>query len=188
MRVLEAHRDRHPAAIDIDFHFDPFGVSQAERVGDVQEEIEGNSTILDRSGKDELTVTDTARQPVTNPSETEEGVRQDVTAQPAAITTATELPSPVVEPQCFSAEVKLYGPGTEPVVKGKSKPILTPQQYDVVQTLIEAGSDGLTKDLFDKKSGHSEARKIMKRLADKDADWQLVLRFPGDTGKRYRIR
>jgi hypothetical protein len=37
-RVLRAIRDKHPAAIDIDFHVDPLGPSQVRRVGDVQDD------------------------------------------------------------------------------------------------------------------------------------------------------
>jgi hypothetical protein len=42
-RVLEANRDKHPAAIDINFHLEPFGVSQVRRVGDVQDDAAATS-------------------------------------------------------------------------------------------------------------------------------------------------
>ena len=110
-----------------------------------------------------------------------------ITVQPTAITTATELPGPAVEPHFASAQVKLYGPAAEPTVKGTTKPRLTKAQYDVVCALIQGGEDGLTKDTLDKKSEHGDSRKIMKRLSDSDPDWKSVLLFPGTPGKRYRI-
>ena len=92
--------------------------------------------------------------------------------------------TPAYQSKC----VKLFGPGEQPEVCGKPKPTLTAARYDGVQTLIEAGDTGLTKDELDRKSGHIEARKTLKRLADSDRDWKCVLLFPGTTGKRYRIR
>ena len=91
-------------------------------------------------------------------------------------------------PVCQSKAVRLFGPGEQPVVRGKKKDILTTPQYDVVQTLIEAGDSGLSKDQLVKKSGHGDARKIMKRLANRDSDWKAVLVFPGTPGRGYRIR
>jgi hypothetical protein len=46
----------------------------------------------------------------------------------------------------------------------------------------------LTKDQLDAKSGHSEARKILKRLATSDPDWAAVIQMPGLPGRRYRIQ
>ena len=42
-RVLRAIRDKHPAAIDIDFHVVPLGVSQVRRVGVVQDDATATS-------------------------------------------------------------------------------------------------------------------------------------------------
>jgi len=72
-------------------------------------------------------------------------------------------------------------------VNGKRKPILTAARYDAVQALIEAGETGLTKDQLDNKSGHTDARKLLKALADDDPDWAEAILFPGTTGKRYRV-
>jgi len=71
---------------------------------------------------------------------------------------------------------------------GKEKPSLTTAQYDVVKALHEAGPKGLSKDELDKKSLHEDARKILKRLAEADNDWERVISFPGKAGMRYRIR
>jgi len=88
---------------------------------------------------------------------------------------------------CQSKKVKLFGPGEQPEVNGKRKPTLTAARYDAVQALIEAGEAGLTKDQLDRQSGHTEARKLLKALANDDDDWKKVIRFPGTPGKGYRI-
>jgi hypothetical protein len=74
-----------------------------------------------------------------------------------------------------------------PIVNGKKKVPLTPAQYDVVKALLDAGENGLTKDLLDRNSKHGDARKILARIANKDDDWKGVIHFPGITGGRYRI-
>ena len=93
-----------------------------------------------------------------------------------------------VEPVAQSKQVKLFGRGERPMVKNKYKPPLSSAAYDVVYTLIQAGDAGLTKDKLDTESGHGDARKTMKRLADRDCDWKAVLAFPGKPGRGYRIR
>jgi hypothetical protein len=83
--------------------------------------------------------------------------------------------------------VVLHGPGERPIVGGAEKRPLTLPQYDVVKALLEAGERGLSKDELDRKSKHGDARKILKRLADSDADWKAVISFPGKRGGGYRI-
>ena len=78
--------------------------------------------------------------------------------------------------------VKLTGRGKPPIVLGRVKPVLNDPRYNVVQALLDAGSEGLTKDLLDKRSGHSEARKILKTLANSDPDWASVISFPKTSG------
>jgi hypothetical protein len=88
-----------------------------------------------------------------------------------------------------SKQVQLFGPGQQPIVKGKKKPALTKPRYDVVATLIRAGEAGLSKDALDKNSKHGDARRVLRRLADGDRDWRAVIQFPGTggMGKHYRI-
>ena len=74
------------------------------------------------------------------------------------------------------------------MVMGKVKPLLTFAQHAVVKALLEAGEDGLTKDGLDACSGHSDARKILKRLHDSDPNWAAVIQLAGRSGCRYRIR
>lgn len=84
--------------------------------------------------------------------------------------------------------VKLFGRDEQPEVNGNRKPILTAARYDAVKALIEAGEGALSKDELDRKSGHTDARKLLKALAHDDADWAEVILFPGTPGKGYRIR
>lgn len=84
--------------------------------------------------------------------------------------------------------VVLQGPGDCIMVQGKVKPQLTFAQFAVVSALLQAGEDGLTKDQLDTRSGHSDARKILKRLHDSDPDWAAVIHMAGRSGCRYRIR
>ncbi len=86
------------------------------------------------------------------------------------------------------SSVELQGSGDCVLVQGKVKPPLTFAQYAVVKALLQAGEDGLTKDQLDARSGHSDARKILKRLHDSDPDWAAVIQMPGRSGCRYRLR
>jgi hypothetical protein len=84
--------------------------------------------------------------------------------------------------------VVLRGREEGPIVLGKPKRKLTTPQYNVVQALLDAGDGGLTKDELVSKSGHEDARGILTRLAEKDADWKEVIHFAGQTGGGYRIK
>jgi len=97
------------------------------------------------------------------------------------------LPHPPDQP-AKSERVQLFRQNHDPValIDGKPASPLTEAQYNVVQTLLEAGENGLTKDELDRRSGHTDARKILGRLADKQ-DWAQVIPLPGTSGKRYRI-
>jgi hypothetical protein len=75
-----------------------------------------------------------------------------------------------------------------PIVLGTTKRKLTTPQYNVVKALLGAGETGLTKDELIKKSGHEDARGILKRLANSDPGWKEVIHFAGQTGGRYRIK
>ena len=52
---------------------------------------------------------------------------------------------------------------------------------------IEAGEVGLTGPELKGKTGHEDARKFLKRLANSDEDWAKVIDFAGKPGHRYRI-
>jgi len=101
---------------------------------------------------------------------------------------ADEMPE--VKPVVASKQVQLFGPGEQPKVRDKKKPILTAARYNVVQALIESGDAGLRKDALSHESGHSDALGVLKRLAESDRDWKAVICFPGKhgQGKGYRIR
>jgi hypothetical protein len=100
-----------------------------------------------------------------------------------ALTFAQQSPADASEKN----RVELRGPAEGPIVLGKTKSKLTTAQYNVLKALLDAGEAGLTKDGLDRNSGHGDARKIMKRLAASDPDWNAVLSFPGTPGKKYRI-
>jgi hypothetical protein len=74
-------------------------------------------------------------------------------------------------------------------VLNKPKPKLSDRECDVVQALLNAGERGLSKDDLDKKSGHSDARKVLKALRESDSDWATVIQMPGKPGQGgYRIK
>jgi len=85
------------------------------------------------------------------------------------------------------AAVVLAGTTKQPIVRGKPKPVLRFTQYNVAKALVDAGEIGLTLDQMVNKSGHSDARGILNRLADSDPDWKAVIHFPGKAGGHYRI-
>ena len=91
-------------------------------------------------------------------------------------------------PVAQSERVKLYGRDEEPEIDGKPAPKLTPAQYDVIKALLEAGPFGLGKDDLDIRSGHTEARKLLKATVKKLSAWGEVIAFPGTTGRKYRVR
>jgi hypothetical protein len=84
--------------------------------------------------------------------------------------------------------VILGKPGDEPTVNGRRKPKLTKAQFDVTKALLAAGDDGLSKDSLATEGKHSDAHRILKRLADSDPDWGSVIQMAGKPGGRYRIR
>jgi hypothetical protein len=96
--------------------------------------------------------------------------------------TAAASPPPPRPPS-----VVLSGRGKPPVVRGKPKPVLTFARDNVVTALLEAGDGGLSKDELEERSGHRDARGILRRLAASDPDWAAVISFPGTTGRRYRL-
>jgi hypothetical protein len=108
-------------------------------------------------------------------------------------------PSPESQPQATSTEkpdshgddprLELRGRDEGPIVLGKEKQPLTERQYNVVKALLDAGERGLSKDKLDEKSGHSEARKVLRALRRSDTDWAAVIHMPGKAGSGgYRIK
>jgi|GEM_PF-6004372 len=83
--------------------------------------------------------------------------------------------------------VTLGKSGDEPIVRGKRKGRLTLPRHNVVEALLAASDDGLSKDSLATESGHSDAVNILKRLAESDPDWKAVIKLAGRPGGRYRI-
>jgi len=84
-----------------------------------------------------------------------------------------------------SPAVQLGCPGEPCLVFGQKKRPLTDAQLAVVDALIKAGAEGLTKDGLE--AVRSSARRILKTLR-KDKDWAKVIFMPGQTNGRYRIK
>ncbi len=83
--------------------------------------------------------------------------------------------------------VVLRGRGRGPLVLGKVKPCLTEAEDNVVQALLDAGEEGLSMHQLEKKSGHTEARKVLARLRKSDGDWEKVIHMARRKGCPYRI-
>lgn len=101
----------------------------------------------------------------------------------AADTSPGESPPPPPPPP----PIVLNGQGNSAYVLGVEKPALNVSQYNVIQSLLEAGEQGLSKDDLVNKSGHGDARGILTRLR-KDQEWGEVISFPGIPGGKYRVR
>jgi hypothetical protein len=77
---------------------------------------------------------------------------------------------------------------THPVlVLGKQKPAITIPQRNVIATLLKCMPKSLSREELEAKSGHKDARHILKRLA-RDADWRKVILFSGRTRTGYRVQ
>lgn len=81
--------------------------------------------------------------------------------------------------------VRLFGPGTKPIVLGRQKKPLTGARYLVVKALLDAGEAGLSKAELETLCG--DAVNVLKRLADSDPDWKMVIKLAKKKGNRYRI-
>lgn len=76
-------------------------------------------------------------------------------------------------------------PGDPCRVLGKEKKPLTDAQYAVITRLLKAGPAGLSKDALE--AVRPSARRILRNLR-KDKDWAKVIRMPGQTNGRYRLK
>lgn len=129
-----------------------------------------------------------APQQVTAPTPTPEPAPTPTPPQQSAPVPAP-APPPVPEPPLPSPRFFEFEDfKKQPVVNGNVKPHLTQAEHNVLMALLEAGERGLTMDELDNKSGHSEARKYLRKLA-KDDDWASVIVFPeGKCRGGYRLR
>jgi hypothetical protein len=97
-----------------------------------------------------------------------------------------ELPGEATPASPPQPPVVLHGPDKKPIGQGREKQRLSKARYDVVKALLDHGPLG--KDDLDRKSGHQDARKLLKALADGDPDWKAVIIFPEVYGAGYNIR
>lgn len=129
-----------------------------------------------------------APQPVSAPTPTQEPAPTPTpTQQSAPVPTPASPPvpePPLPTPRPFEFEDF----DKQPVVNGNVKPHLTQAEHDILTALLEAGERGLTKDELDERSGRTDSRKYLRKLA-RDADWASVIVFPEGKGRGgYRLR
>jgi hypothetical protein len=94
-------------------------------------------------------------------------------------------PSPNSEGTRRVAQVELRGRNLA-AIDGTTK-TLNSAQYDVIDALINARPTGLTLNSLKKKSAHTDARGILRRLRDKDKDWETVIRMAGRPYGHYHV-
>jgi hypothetical protein len=83
--------------------------------------------------------------------------------------------------------VILGGPDEAPVVYGVEKKRLTFPRYNIIKALLEAVRN-LSKNELDKRSGHTDARKLLKKMVQEDGDWARAIIMPQGPGTGYGIR
>ena len=86
-----------------------------------------------------------------------------------------------------SVPIILDGPDDEPIVRGKTKPRLTPGQYRVVKAMLDAAPDRLSMDQLARRSDTEDPIGMIDRLR-RDRDWAAVLDKPGQAHGGYGIR
>jgi hypothetical protein len=95
-------------------------------------------------------------------------------------------PPPPPPPVQKGPRVVLGKRGETCFVDGKEMPPLTDGRYAVIEGLISAGDEGLTKDSLEEiRSG---ARSMLEKLSEKYSEWAAVIQMAGQTNGRYRIR
>jgi len=98
---------------------------------------------------------------------------------------AVQLNTAGIPPVAQSRSVILYGFKNKPVVNGQEKPVLTTARYKLVQALIEAGEEGLTKSTLEAIS--TDYWNALDSLKKSDDDWDQAIHFPGAGGRGYWI-
>ena len=91
-----------------------------------------------------------------------------------------------VKARSKSGAVILFRQFECPIVNNEEVPSLNPAQYNVVMALLQAPNHKLSQADLETKSGHTEAHKILKRLAKKER-WSEVIRIAGKGGMGYQI-
>jgi hypothetical protein len=90
------------------------------------------------------------------------------------------------EAPSWKPAIVFSGDAREPRVNGKSKKRMTPEQFKVVQALLSAGEDGLSKGELEKKSGIGDPLGVLRRLR-KDPDYGNAIDMAGTRGRGYRV-
>jgi hypothetical protein len=96
-------------------------------------------------------------------------------ATPVAV---QSLPKPVV----------LHGQGKRPEVLGVEVDPLNASDYRIIQALLDAGDEGLSKDKIDAKANVTNGPTNLRRLRmQAERTWGLVIKMAGEKGKKYRV-
>jgi hypothetical protein len=85
----------------------------------------------------------------------------------------------------------LKGPDDNPVIDGQQQPLLSPREYKAVKAIVDAKALGqmrLSDPELDRKSGITDARKVLKTLANRNRSWKGILQFAGRKGLGYGIK
>jgi len=106
--------------------------------------------------------------------------RHSTEARLTLVDQAAEL-GPVAE----SKQVRLFGPESAPIVKGRKKPPLSPIRYELVKKLIEVGQERASKSQLERIT--SDYWRALNDLKKSDPDWDSVIHFPGKSHVGYWI-
>jgi hypothetical protein len=90
-------------------------------------------------------------------------------------------------PSALRPLVQLRGVAQKPIVLGKEVESLTEARYRVVEALVNAGADGLSKAVLIEKSGKGDAVKYLRELAEQP-EWAGSIVMPGRAWGRYSIK
>jgi hypothetical protein len=90
------------------------------------------------------------------------------------------------QPEALAPPIILGGEDDDPVVCGRTKERLTPAQYRVVKTLLDAFPERLSGDNLARKSNVEDPIGVIDRLC-RDEDWAAVLFKPGKAHGGYGI-
>lgn len=126
--------------------------------------------------------------PLPQPGKASEPSRPDDGPKPPGTEPPSD-PNLSPEPSAPSCPVVLRGLSKRPLVRGMEVGELSKSRYEVIQALVRAWPDGLSKDEFPRRSGYPDAVRMLKKQAKKDEVWASVIELPGQDGRGlgYRI-
>jgi len=115
-----------------------------------------------------------------------DGKALDPNTKPPDPVTPNKAAPPPETPATPGRPIVLGGPDDCPIVRGIEKDILTPTQYRVVKTLLDAFPGRVAGDTLAGKSDTEDPVAVIDRLS-RDKDWASVLSKPGKPHGGYGI-